>query len=253
MDKVYYGVKSDRHGEKQLIKLLKSGFGLVLLLRSEFKCHTNELVLSNSIVLLSGDADNFWGSLAYQVSDTLSKYYSFMIPYDLFSALQQRFKMDLMDFVKRIPSDSQLSLVVPLTNDITIWEFWNNIQIKNVSVMLYVGGEVDTEIVSRWSTEPISSLMLSTANFLQGDEIPELTCYLQKTLKMLVKKTPPAIILSTESEQVAYLKTLKTYISKIQIDPTYDILIDPLQPLKDNLTLEVYEVFERDKTKYEQY
>ena len=30
-------------------------------------------------------------------------------------------------------------------------------------------------------------------------------------------------------------------------------MIDPLQPLKDNLSLGIYEVFETDTVKYEQY
>lgn len=69
---------------------------------------------------------------------------------------------------------------------------------------------------------------------------------------VLNKKNPPLIAIDLGDVTVK-VKKLKHMLSKMNRNRFHDVLIEPLQPLRDNLELGVYEVFERDELKYKRY
>ena len=253
MNTVYYGAKTNIYEEDELINLLKNGVNLLVIPWNQFKNHTNDLILLNSIVLLSSEINDFWENITFQMRHVRCKYYCFLVPEEFYHEAYDRFRLQLIEFVANLPAGAHISLIVPLTADFMHWEFWTNIKMENVSVMLYISEEVDEDIIRRWSTEPITSIMFPAAKFVHEYELPILPDYLQAILRRLMSQTPPAIIIVSDEDQAAYIKGIKWLISKIKIDPASDILIDPLQPLRDDLSLRIYEVFETDTVKYDQY
>lgn len=253
MNTVYYGVKTNNYEEDALINLLKNGVSLLVIPWNDFKKHTNELILLNSIVVLSSEIKDFWENITFQMRQVRCKYYCFLVPEEFYHLAHDQVRLQLTELVANLPASAHISLIVPLTGNFMHWEFWNNIKIENVHVMLYLSQEVDEGILTRWSTEPISSIMLPAAKFVHEYELPVLPDYLQAMLRKFISQKPPAIIIASDKDQTTYIKGIKWLISKIKIDPASDILIDPLQPLKDNLSLGIYEVFETDTVKYEQY
>lgn len=253
MNTVYYGVKTNNYEEDALINLLKNGVSLLVIPWNDFKKHTNDLILLNSIVVLSSGIKDFWENITFQMRQVRCKYYCFLVPEEFYDLAHDQVRLQLTELVANLPASAYISLIVPLTGNFMHWEFWNNIKMENVHVMLYLSQEVDEDIITRWSTEPISSIMLPAAKFVHEYELPVLPDYLQAMLRRFISRTPPAIIIASDKDQTTYIKGIKWLISKIEIDPASDILIDPLQPLKDNLSLGIYEVFETDTVKYEQY
>lgn len=253
MNNVYYGVKTNRNEEENLIHLLRNGISLLVIPWCDFRNHTNDLILLNSIVLLSSGSDGFWENLAFQIRQVQCKYYAFMVPEEFYQLTYNQIRLQLIELVHNLPPGAHISLIIPLTGDIMHCDFWNNIKIENVSVMLYLSQEVDHDVISRWCTEPISAVIVHAAKFVHEYKVPVLPDYLQTMLQKFIKKSPPAIILVSDSNQSTYIKGLKWLVSKVEIDPASDILVDPLQPLKDDLSLGIYEVFEKDVIKYDQY
>lgn len=253
MNNVYYGVKTNRYEEENLIYLLKNGISLLVIPWDSFRSLTNNLILLNSIVLLSSRVDGFWENLAFQMRQVQCKYYAFLVPEEFYHLEHDKIRLQLIELVTSLPTGAHISLIIPLTGDFMHYEFWNNIKIENVSVMLYLSQEVDDCIIRRWCTEPISAVMVHAAKFVHEYKFPVLPDYLQVMLRKFITKSPPAVILMSDSNQINYINGLKWFVSKVEIDPASDILIDPLQPLKDDLSLEIYEVFEKDIIKYDQY
>lgn len=253
MNTVYYGVKTNDFEEELLVNLLRKQIDLLVIPWNEFKGQTNATILLNAIVLLSSEVDEFWANITFQMQQKKCKYYAFMVPMEFYSTDSTQFQADLIRFNDKLPSDSHISLIIPLTKNLSYWDFWNKVKIPNASVMLYVSEEVDCDLVSRWSTEHVSSIMIPSSKFLQNYTLPVLPSHLQEIINKMISRKPPAVIIASENDPLQYIKYMKWFISKVNLDPASDILIDPLQPLKDNLTSQIYEIFEGDTVKYDQY
>lgn len=70
--------------------------------------------------------------------------------------------------------------------------------------------------------------------------------------QVLNKKNPPLIAID-QGDIMVKLQKLKLMLNKLKRHRFHDVFIEPLQPLRDNLELGVYEVFEIDKLKYKRY
>lgn len=153
------------------------------------------------------------------------------------------------------------------------WEKWNFIRMITQShpklfVALELNGDpIDPERIERWFGEPIVMALLSTSSFLtNSSKYPVLSkAYQQLIQKLNFKLAGNFSFVINGNNLHGHLKHYLQYINHLKSTDLFedkiskfclgyeDVLQIPLQPLKDNLDSLVYEVFETDDIKYQQY
>jgi len=125
----------------------------------------------------------------------------------------------------------------------------------------------DDKYLQRWLGEPVKVLIIPTKIYQTNQrDYPVLSKAHQKFIQKLMRFPSMHLIVTGNTEKhfvgeksyVEYLRFLQKNLSPL--DPkeaaslSYnDYLQAPLQPLMDNLESQVYEVFEKDPVKYQQY
>jgi len=151
------------------------------------------------------------------------------------------------------------------------WEWWNQIRILSehqprVLVALEMSADLpDEKFIDRWFGEPVQALIIPTNIFLPNAKgFPTLSAAHQKCFRKFYR-LKLQYILSGKTEYPNRYAYYRQYLQHL-VDhtppltpqqefesPFYDYLQAPLQPLKDNLQSQTYEVFERDPIKYARY
>ncbi|KAH3667838.1 hypothetical protein WICMUC_005238 [Wickerhamomyces mucosus] len=178
-----------------------------------------------------------------------------------------------------------ITIYLPISEDVifdeignedplSTWDIWNSIRTYcdynprlKVSLEL-LNHEIPKNVIDRWFTEPISSLLISHSLFLtNGNGYPVLSKSNQSLLQLYDLKTPILLLHDLEISpksirQELFLRYLNFIIlknrqpfSKIEIfaQKHNDVLLPPLQPLSINLDNFTYDVFAKDVIKYEAY
>ncbi|QBM89537.1 protein arginine N-methyltransferase 5 [Metschnikowia aff. pulcherrima] len=140
-------------------------------------------------------------------------------------------------------------LIVPIIDDLSHYR-----ELRDNSENLRNGPQYVLELRS-----PVSFLTLRRYKCLRymaiyaesKDHMDKISLY-EMASELARKSSRPALLISTG------LRAAQPYLfwrslSEPKIEPYSDMLIDPLQPLSVDMNLDVYETFERDRTKYEQY
>ncbi|CAH2354944.1 hypothetical protein CLIB1423_20S00452 [[Candida] railenensis] len=166
-------------------------------------------------------------------------------------------------------SQLHFALILPSRSS-TAFQYWSCLQDSlkyplNLSVFLYVGDPVEQTndiSLSTWKYEPVSSLILPITYFSgcsqQNMQHYALSTYIQETLKDFCTQARPLIILSpiNSSSEVTqgHMASIERLFSSFELPPVADAVIrDPLQPLRDDLSMDIYSIFEQDETKYRMY
>lgn len=106
-------------------------------------------------------------------------------------------------------------------------------EVKGSDISLIVSGYVEHKIIYEWNLEPIHSLIILEKSY--------------STLRV-VQCIRPVQIFVCDSELIPFVrKCLQT------LDPYVNILLEPLQPLRDNMDLGMYSQLEKDENKYNKY
>lgn len=136
-----------------------------------------------------------------------------------------------------------LHVIVPLLEDAS---FWQNLQRLSHNVKLILKPQPDLG-----PSEQPSAACLSRYKSL--DFVGILATAPSRTIERLVKRTPrPDIFVHEQDINEEFWHYLNS-VSRTPLPAYVDLLIDPLQPLTQDLGLEVYANFEKDKAKYSQY
>lgn len=125
-------------------------------------------------------------------------------------------------------------VIVPMVEDL---RYWAVLRDSSVGIILRAG-PVASSYLDRYK-------VLLYSGVLAVSRCPEVV-YLS------TKSTRPDILVHEQDVTELLLKFLDS-AARSELPPCSDMLIDPLQPLTQNLGLEVYETFEKDSVKYAQY
>lgn len=154
-----------------------------------------------------------------------------------------------------------------------MWNKWNFIRMitqSNPRLFLALelnGDPPDQERVNRWLGEPVVMLILPTSIFLTNSSkypvlskayqnfIAQLNFKMAGNFSFLIRGNNLHGHLKHYVQYLNHMKSSALFVDKIsKFTRGYeDVLQIPLQPLKDNLDSLVYEVFETDDIKYQQY
>ncbi|VDO08253.1 unnamed protein product [Rodentolepis nana] len=154
------------------------------------------------------------------------------------------------------------------------WHWWNELVTlagPTVSESLFLVLEVtpdlpEESVISRWISEPVAALALSTNLFISNSKgFPILSRPHQAILRRFLKLNAQ-VILTGESWHERGLVVYRQYINWIwkctcEARSSYEKqslgyenrLQEPLQPLQDNLSSATYDVFQMDPYKYKAY
>ena len=162
------------------------------------------------------------------------------------------------------------------TNDNWAWETWESIQtLCGYDPRLHVALDLSMPLppatsIARWNAEPVSLLWLPSTSFLANARgYPVLSKSAQSLLRQLLRRRPTIVlsgITSQPSQHIrggpsAYLQYIR-HIERTLPPPSTmeafaagygDWLQAPLQPMRDDLSAETYDTFERDPVKYKLY
>lgn len=169
----------------------------------------------------------------------------------------------------------QLPMVLKCRNtddsiEYSSWHWWNNFRTlcdydKKIGLALELGEKIpDENEIQRWLGEPVKCLIISTSLFITNQrDFPVLSRAHQELIRRFLPLDVQYIIrgrnhhgdLSQYLNYISFLgKKLFTSTAFTEyIQGCEDYLQNPLQPLADNLETLVYEVFEKDPHKYNQY
>lgn len=157
------------------------------------------------------------------------------------------------------------------------WNQWNDLRVmipydKRVGLVLELNGDLPNgEVSDRWLGEPLKALIIPTSIFLKNREgFPVLSRAHQNFILKAIHKTSNHVRFIIKGHCLhqhlqrgyklynEYLDHLKKSNNELQEAYAHaqgyeDALQYPLQPLKDNLESQTYEIFERDPVKYDEY
>lgn len=150
------------------------------------------------------------------------------------------------------------------------WHWWNRFRTlcdydKKIGLALELGEQLPEECeVQRWLGEPVKCLIISTSLFITNQrDFPVLSRAHQELIRRFLALDVQYIIRGRNrhghiGQYLNYITFLgkKLYTSTAfteYIQGCEDFLQNPLQPLSENLETLVYEVFEKDPHKYNQY
>lgn len=154
------------------------------------------------------------------------------------------------------------------------WDMWNSIRINcdydlRLKISLAIPkNQIPLSVIERWFCEPVSCLLISSSIFLINNKgYPVLSKQNQILLNHFKVKNPIYLLHGLEktadlADHSTYLQYINYLIIKNEKLPSKlenfskdhnDILLPPLQPLKNNLDNFTYDVFQTDTVKYDLY
>lgn len=146
-------------------------------------------------------------------------------------------------------------LLIPIIENDDFWISLRastyNLYTTMVTIGLKYVDEVSEKCISRYKCLPYSAIILLQEPNLQANfEINHYSCF--QVSSLLYKTSLPHLIVT---ESVALQQPFEFWHSLAlpKLEKGMDMLIEPLQPLVQDMGLEVYRTFETDKIKYEQY
>lgn len=155
----------------------------------------------------------------------------------------------LSNLLRKLPSN--VSVLVTLTNDTSVWTKWRAIKetcqktqspCPNLALLF----SSDINLVKYWRTESFLFIVIAPESLTTNQKNLRILSHPQSLLELNVQQAP--LILPTDLN-LAYIK----WLTKLTSSLTYDLLIDPLQPLTHDLSQDIYHQFEKDENKYNQY
>lgn len=251
--RVYYGLQTDITEEKSLLECLCGGFDLALIPINAAMKLQNSDVAKNCVVEVTSEAGGFWENVQRAIQSSACKYFCIDILEDVYNMPAADVKRYINNLLTVIGPEKKISLQLALEGGRNDWHYWKNIQCDGLGVILNLRGVVGEYEVSRWQVEPVVGVIISEKIMESNDPRPIL--YMREVVgKLVSRRPPPAIFLSAKKESAFLLmKHLKQFAGSAKVEPYDDVLIEPLQPLRDNLDISVYEIFEEDSVKYRQY
>lgn len=131
-----------------------------------------------------------------------------------------------------------LVLLVPVVDSPLYWSELRRLS-KRHRLILSLERHVLLEMVRRYKCLPYDAVVATSATVVSAEQ-------------MLSKRSRPHLLMH-QAEAREEVMDLFASCSCPHVSPHSDELIDPLQPLTRDLSLEVYQTFEKDKVKYAQY
>lgn len=147
---------------------------------------------------------------------------------------------------QEVASVQNLVIVIPSEEVDSYYSWLPTVQELSPKISIGLIFEREMSVTSNYINYYNISLVILRDGVFSGQEVSPLFH------QILNKKNPPVIIIDN-GDVDAKLHKLKLMFAKQKWNYFLDVFIEPLQPLRDDLELGVYEVFERDKRKYELY
>lgn len=145
------------------------------------------------------------------------------------------------------------------------WDSWNTFRSMvgyslKYGIILSLTNYVPTHNeVSRWIGEPVRALSVSTDIFILNKKgYPVLNKNHEDILKIAIQQKWTIVLSGDPLPNMLDYFYYIMFVAKKTVIPSpilecHDLLLLPLQPLRDNLTSSVYHIFEQDPVKYTQY
>lgn len=265
--------KNDNNKYNKLIKLIthecnEPSPNSIILISIEEEVEEKEgeeRILLNFFEKLSSQMDEYKG----KSNDKLN--FAFIIPFKIYQNCESSFNQQLCKLVNENPFINNLILITPLVLDVnyitslvetclptpivTIGlhinkksllnspkSMINCFKLLNVSIAL-----IDDDIMGRPSDTKDE---FSYVNDLNGEP------YINNLQTLITKRNPPILFVNENDTKLPIndkINFIKQVTYSINWDVYTNVLIEPLQPLRDDLEEEIYEIFEEDKVKYHQY
>ncbi|CCE85544.1 Piso0_005149 [Millerozyma farinosa CBS 7064] len=228
------------------------GVGLFLVSSSDVDARSGDL-LRCCVFMITSDSPEHWMKQVHEIVEQGGKHCCLSTSWECLVTNSARLSEYLNVLGNILPLDGVLSLALPLTDDSACWELWKRIATSDIKVMLYINSPVEDSTVRSWSMEPIAGIVIDERSFVSVDEIHVLRPEIKSMITEIVRKSNSSIFVNASSGAPSYLGYLEWLLvrGEIKYEPVH--LIDPLQPLRDDLDLNIYEVFEKDRTKYHMY
>lgn len=251
--KVYYGLKTDVVEKDALLKSLRKGFDLALVPFDTALKLQNSDVAKNCVVEVTSEAMGFWENVRLAIQSSACRYFCIDILEDIYNISTAVVKECIKNLLREVGPEKKISLRLALKGGCNDWLYWKNIQCDDLGVFLNLGGTMEEYEMSRWQVEPVVGVIIPEQTTESND--PSTILDLHKLIGRLVsRRMPPALFISPRQGSPFFLmKHLRQVIGSAKIGPYDDVLIEPLQPLRDNLDVSVYGIFEEDAVKYRQY
>ncbi|GEQ68925.1 hypothetical protein JCM33374_g2595 [Metschnikowia sp. JCM 33374] len=141
------------------------------------------------------------------------------------------------------------AIIVPITQDLRHYAMLQDVHDSGPgtpTLVMELHTTVSEIFLRRYKCLKYMAVYISSPRVLKDDMFDH------DAASLLNKSSLPVLLLDHE------VSSLKPYsywssFSKPKLLPFSDMLIDPLQPLSVDMELDVYETFEKDRTKYAQY
>lgn len=151
---------------------------------------------------------------------------------------------DFSDFLSTVTELKRpIAIALPINDDLEYWylirDAKGRLQDLGIDIILDLNLKVSETSLARFKCLPYSSVLLLTEQ-----------CDLAK--RLLKKPMVPTLLIH---HIVAMKKPVEFWrnLAKPELEPALDLLIDPLQPLVVDMKLDVYDTFQTDDIKYNQY
>lgn len=138
--------------------------------------------------------------------------------------------------------DLQVSIVVivPAVEDVAYWAMLRDYR-GNLRFCLCLDNSLSLKFVARYKTLVYDAILVRS---IDSAEI---------AAQLAAKRGHPDILIQKDEGVGNLQSSIRKCVASSPISPYSDMLIDPLQPLTVQMSLEVYETFEKDQVKYSQY
>lgn len=231
---MYYGLQTS--------STLPPGYQFIL--QSE---HDGIDTQSNTIILISVpyvSAASFFDTIYKRLGqyDSLKDYVTIEVPAELWSS-----PIDVvLSHLCKLPSN--VSILVTPTNDLRAWTKWSTMKHihRRAPCNLAIRLSMETACIKYWRTEDILFIVISQGALTTNHRNTFVLAQPQSLLQLNAQQAP--LILPPQLN-LSYIR----WLCKQPVSLTHDMLIDPLQPLTQDLTLGIYHQFEKDENKYNQY
>lgn len=148
----------------------------------------------------------------------------------------------LNDFISSLDKlDVSVLLSIPAMEDVTYWlKLRDTKWTKNVRFVLRFTENIPEQMAKRYKVLNYLAILVEDT-----DDLPIIA-------ELVTKREKPSVMVH-QGKLKRVLDDLKRTCAAVQIEPHLDKLIDPLQPLTQQMDLDVYQTFERDTEKYSSY
>lgn len=213
----------------------------------------SEDLLQCCVFMITSDSPEQWMKQVQEIVLQGGKHCCLSVLWECLVNNSSRIIEYLNEVGNTLPLGGVFSIALPLTDDRACWDLWKQIATSGIKVMLYISGPVEDLTIRSWCTEPIVGIVIDERLFVSVEEIHVLRPEIKSIITQIVRRQDSSIFVNALSGVLSYLGYLEWLLVKgeIKYEPVY--LIDPLQPLRDNLDLDIYEIFEKDRTKYHMY